>query len=134
MKIDHIGYAIKSIEKSKADLEKVGYKFGELIEDEDRNIEIVFGEKDGYKIELVAPRDKSGSPVDKIIKRIRNGPYHICYVSTDFENEIKQLQKENYKMIIEPAPAIAFDGRKVVFLMKLDVGLIEVVEERIQIE
>lgn len=131
MKIDHIGYAIKSIEKSKADLEKVGYKFGELIEDEDRNIEIVFGEKDGYKIELVAPRDKSGSPVDKIIKRIGNGPYHICYVSTDFENEIKQLQKENYKMIIEPAPAVAFDGRKVVFLMKLDVGLIEVVEDRI---
>ena len=75
MKIDHIGYAIKSIEKSKADLEKVGYKFGELIEDEDRNIEIVFGEKDGYKIELVAPRDKSGSPVDKIIKRIGNGPF-----------------------------------------------------------
>ena len=38
------------------------------------------------------------------------------------------LQKNGYKVIIEPAKAIAFDNRKVVFLMNLGLGLIEIVE------
>ena len=129
MKIDHIGYAVKNINKSITNFEELGYKFNEVIEDKYRNIYISFGVKDDFKIELVAPRNKCGSPVDEILKRIGNGPYHICYVSVDFEKDILKLQKERYKVIIEPAPAVAFNGKRVAFLMKLETGLIEILED-----
>ena len=58
MKIDHIGYVVKDIEKGKKSMQILGYVFGETIDDKDRNIYISFGELDGYRIELVAPSEK----------------------------------------------------------------------------
>lgn len=45
MKIDHIGYAVKDIEKSKPMFERPGYIFGDTILDESRNIVVAFGLK-----------------------------------------------------------------------------------------
>ena len=56
MQIDHLGYAVKNIEKARKALETLGFVFSHpAIEDRDRNIRIQFGEKDGYRLELVAP-------------------------------------------------------------------------------
>ena len=130
MKIDHIGYAVKKIERAKTSFEKLGYQFEDLIEDSDRNIAILFGEKDGYRIELVSPLDKGKeSPVDSFLSKIGPTPYHICYRSDRFDDELEQLQKQGFKMTIPPAPAIAFGGKRVAFLMNLGLGLMEIVEE-----
>lgn len=129
MTIDHIGYAVKRIDRAKAAFEDLGFSFDPIVDDHDRNIRISFGEKDGYRIELVCPIDKTQkSPVDKYLHDIGPTPYHICYRSTDMEGDMAYLQKNGYKVIIEPAKAIAFDNRKVVFLMNLGLGLIEIVE------
>ena len=129
MKIDHIGYAVKKIDRAKSSFEKLGYQFEDMIEDSDRNIYILFGEKDGYRIELVAPLDKGKeSPVDSYISKIGPTPYHICYRSEAFDDDLEQLQQQGFKMTIPPAPAIAFGGKQVVFLMNLGLGLMEIVE------
>ena len=52
MKIDHIGYAVKKIEQAQSAFEKLGFRFEQPVEDRDRNIKIVFGEKDGYRFWL----------------------------------------------------------------------------------
>lgn len=61
----------------------------------------------------------------------KNGPtpYHVCYKSNNIEGDIEKLQKEHYKVAIPLAPAIAFGGKRVVFLYSLSIGLIEIVEE-----
>ncbi len=127
MKIDHIGYAVKDIDKAKSIFETFGYLFEETITDRDRNIYIAFGKMDGYRIELVAPIS-SGSPVDNFLTNIGATPYHICYVSNDIEEDIKLLVKNRFKVIIKLAPAIAFGGKRVAFLYSLTIGMVEIVE------
>lgn len=127
MKIDHIGYAVRNIEKAKASFEVLGYIFEDIIEDHDRNIYIAFGELDGYRIELVAPITE-GSPVDLQLSKIGPSPYHICYKSNEIEADMERLSKKRFKVSIPLAPAIAFGGNRVVFMYSLTVGLIEIVE------
>ena len=130
MKIDHIGYAVKKIDKAMKSFETLGYIFEEIVEDFDRNILISFGCKDGYRIELVQPLDKKKeSPVDAYLSKVGPTPYHICYISNEFEREIEELKTQGFRVIIEPAKAVAFGGKRVVFMMNLGVGLMEIVEE-----
>lgn len=128
MKIDHIGYAVKNIDKAKKSMEALGYVFEETVDDTDRNIFIAFGEMDGYRVELVAPKSE-GSPVDMHLSKIGPTPYHICYKSSDIEADIEKLKESRFKVSIPLAPAIAFGGKRVVFLYSLSVGLIEIVED-----
>ena len=127
MKIDHLGYAVKEINKAKSVFEKLGYLFEETITDNDRNIYIAFGEMNGYRIELVAPISY-GSPVDNYLTNVGATPYHICYVSENIDEDIKTLEKNRFKVIIPLAPAIAFGGKKVVFMYSLTIGIIEIAE------
>lgn len=128
MKIDHIGYAVKNLEKAKKAMEALGYTFQDSITDHDRNIYIAFGEMNGYRVELVSPIS-AGSPIDAYLSRIGSTPYHICYSSTDLEADMEKLKQSRFKVQVPPAPAIAFGGKRVVFLNSLSVGLIELVEE-----
>jgi hypothetical protein len=129
MKIDHVGYAVKKIDRAESSLEKLGFVFEPVVEDTIRNVRIAFGIKDDYRIELVAPLDnKLKSPVDQYLSNSSGTPYHFCYQSENFEKEIEELEKQGYKVIIPPKPAVAFGGKSVVFLMNLGFGLMEIVE------
>lgn len=130
MKIDHIGYAVKRIDRAINAFQKLGYEFGPVIDDTDRNVKLAFGNKDGYRIELVAPLDKKQeSPVDYYLSNAVGVPYHICYESECFDKEIEELVKQGYKVVIEPRNAVAFGDRKVVFMMNIGFGLMEIVEK-----
>ena len=65
MVIDHIGYAVKKIDKAVKAFENLGYVFEEAIEDVDRNILISFGEKDGYFYHY----DASNPPLSPLVRR-----------------------------------------------------------------
>ena len=129
MKVDHIGYAVKRIDRAITAFQKLGYEFEPVIDDTDRNVKLAFGSKDGYRIELVAPLDKKlESPVDQYLSNAVGTPYHICYKSESLDAEIEELKTQGYKVVIEPRPAVAFDGRRVVFMMNIGFGLMEIVE------
>ena len=129
MKIDHIGYAVKRIDRAITAFQKLGYEFEPVIDDTDRNVKLAFGSKDGYRIELVAPLDKKlESPVDQYLSNAVGTPYHICYKSESLEAEIEELKAQGYKVVIEPRPAVAFGGRRVVFMVNIGFGLMEIVE------
>lgn len=109
--------------------QKLGYEFEPAIDDTDRNVKLAFGVKDGYRIELVAPLDhKAESPVDQYLSNAVGTPYHICYESEDLDAEVKKLQGQGYKVVIEPRPAVVFGNKRVVFMMNIGFGLIEIVE------
>lgn len=129
MVIDHIGYAVKKTEKAIKDFTGLGFVFEDTIHDRDRNVFITFGQKDGYRIELVAPDGNAPSPVDEYLSKNGAIPYHICYRSREFEKDLENLQKEKYKLVIPPSPACALGGVRVAFLMKLSMGLVELAEE-----
>ena len=78
LKVHHIGYLVKNIDKSKALFSLLGYNLEQNnVYDEFRDIDICFMIKDGYRVELVSPR-KQTSIVGELRKKIGNSPYHIC--------------------------------------------------------
>ena len=130
MKIDHIGYAVKNIEKSINEFRKLGYVFDDVIEDNKRNVYICFGCLDGYRVELISPLDKNKpSPVDNYVKGNGNTPYHICYKTNNFNETIEELKKQKFMTVIEPEEACAFGGKRVVFMFNSGIGLLEIAEE-----
>lgn len=129
MKIDHIGYAVRDIGKARLSFTVLGFRFEETVyEDMERNIYIQFGNKDGYRIELISPLGDGPSPVDTILRTMGAAPYHLCYVSENIELDIRKLEKGKFKVIIPLAKAVAFGGRRVVFMMNREIGMVEMVE------
>ena len=128
LKIHHVGYLVKKIEKASKAFEKLGYsKEGGPVYDDHRDIDIVFYSKDGYRIELVSPRSER-SVVYKLMSKYGNSPYHICYETDDLEKELDRLTNEGFVAWDEPHGAVAFDNRKVCFLIHPFMGMIELLD------
>ena len=129
MKIHHIGYAVKNIEDSLNEFKKLGYKTIEnKIVDNQRNVMIQFVRNGDYLIELVAPLNKE-SPVTSLLGKQGNSPYHICYKTNNLEKEINDLGNNGFVVISNLLKAPAINNKKVIFLYKKEIGLIELVEE-----
>lgn len=129
MKINHVGYIVKNLDKSLNAFLKLGYKIKQkTILDEYRQIKICFIEKNGYVIELVTPISKT-SVVSKLIKKIGNSAYHICYETDDILSEMKNLENSGYILCSELHQAIAFQNRRVCFYLNPYLGIIELLEK-----
>lgn len=93
MRVHHVGYAVKNIEKAKQQFEMLGYKSkGNVTKDEYRNIQILFMVNGNECIELVSPLP-GDNPVQSIIKKSGSTPYHICYEVKDLQKTIEDMQK-----------------------------------------
>ncbi|MDB2142050.1 VOC family protein [Enterocloster clostridioformis] len=91
MKIHHVGYLTKNLNKSKFLFEKLGF----IVEKEKaydalRKIHIVFMLNGDYRIELIEP-DGEESSVWGLLKRYKNTPYHFCYEVDDMNAAVKKM-------------------------------------------
>ena len=128
MQINHIGYLVKNIRKARDSFAVLGFSVTQdVVYDPYREVDILFMEKDGYTVELVSPKSNT-SVVSKLIRTYKNAPYHLCYSSDDFEQDISDLCMSGFVQIDEPTPAPALEGRRVCFFMGAQVGLIELME------
>lgn len=129
MKIHHIGYLVKKMDKALIAFQGLGYQvLQEKVFDSSRGIDIVFLKKDGYVIELVSPVTPE-SVVAELIKRLGNNAYHVCYETEDLDLEIERLRDARYVVCSEPMVAPACGGRRVCFLIHPYLGMIELVEK-----
>lgn len=128
MRIHHLGYLVKKIDKAIKAFEALGYSITQqTILDEYRQANICFLEKDGYVVELVSPVSKE-SVVADLIKRLGNSPYHFCYVTDCIEDDISRLQEQHYVMCSELHSAVALNDKRVCFLIHPYLGMIELLE------
>lgn len=126
--IDHIGYAVKDIDKAKEEFKALGFEFCAVMEDEYRSVMVCVGTlKDGTRIELLSPPADKKSPVDTYLKKIGSTPYHICYKSDDISTSVKELQENGFTLIGAVAPSIPLGG-DVCFMYSNTIGMIEVIE------
>ena len=69
MKIHHIGYLVRKIDRAIQEFGDLGYQvLQETVYDDYRQVQICFMEKDGYVIELVSPTTKT-SVVRDLLKK-----------------------------------------------------------------
>lgn len=130
MKINHIGIAVKNIDKS------VAYYIDSLnwsvvkpkVFDPIQKVSIAFlkDKENDILYELIEPINEK-SPVAKLISK-RISMYHICYEVKNIKNSIAHLTEKGFMIISNPQKAIAFDMKLVAFLMSNDNLIIELVE------
>ena len=128
LKVHHIGYLTKKLEKSRDQFLALGYTVEKPSKyDEIRDINIEFLMKDGYRVELIEPAGKE-SRMYPLLKTYRNTPYHICYEVKDIDAAVSELEEMRYQVIDPPETAPCIDGAPVAFLMHRSMGIIELVE------
>lgn len=128
MRVHHIGYLVRKIDKAIDSFKDLGYEIRqEVVLDEYRKVNIAFLQKDGCVIELVSPTEKD-SVVSDLMKKMGNSPYHICYETENFDEDIQRLLDKKYVICSEKHKAAAIDGKNVCFLIHPYMGMIELLE------
>ena len=127
MKFHHIGYLTTNLNNSIKEFKKINYKKkGNLINDKNLLVKIQFIFNSNNIIELVKPYKKNYSLL-KIFKN-KNYAYHFAYKVKNLKTSIKKLKKNNFKIIVNPVPAKAFNNKKVAFLKMKNGFIIELIE------
>ena len=114
-KIEHIGIAVKDIEKANAIYESllgVPYYKTEVVESE--GVSTSFFKCGDSKIELLEATNEN-SPIAKFIEKRGEGIHHIAFAVSDTNSEVKRLKSEGFRVLNE-MPKLGADNKKVVFL------------------
>jgi len=124
----HVGVVTPDVAASTALYVALGYTASETFHDPAQKAAIVLCSRPGEPlVELIAPADPS-SPAAGWLKRLRAGAYHTCYEVADLPAAVDRLRALEFAALTEPTPAVAFAGRRVVFLWSALAGLLELVE------
>jgi methylmalonyl-CoA/ethylmalonyl-CoA epimerase len=122
----HIGLATKSVESF---LSRFGdVETTETLEFED-SVQGVFGkfiEVGGLALEVMEPLNED--PTLDPWLMAGNRIYQIAFEVDDLDSEIRNAQNDRIRVVREPHPAAAFNGRRVAFLMPAPGLLIELIE------
>jgi len=130
--INHIGYAVRDINKTARYYLDAGWTLSEIFEEDVQQAKIAFLTKEGFtKIELVAPlKEGIPSPVETILQKIGCATYHVCYDVEDIEQTVEDLFDEGFRPLFDPVESVAMDGHLICYLYHLHVGLIELVSTK----
>jgi len=127
MKLHHLGMAVRDLSDARHYMERLGATvITEVFNDETQNVKVQFIDLGGQPIELVAPLG-TPSPVDGVLKSGRRW-YHLCYEVADLDDTIKEWSSRGAILLGRPVPAVAFQGRRIVFMMTDQQDLFEFLE------
>ena len=114
-KIEHIGIAVKDLEKSNqlfaALFGEKHYKTEEVLSE---GVKTSFFKSGPNKIELLEATNPE-SPIAKFIEKKGEGIHHIAFAVTDIVAEIARLKKEGFTVLNE-IPKKGADNKLVAFL------------------
>ncbi|MFT0533500.1 VOC family protein [Castellaniella hirudinis] len=123
----HIGIACKNLDREQLVWEQLGYsQESPEFTDPIQNITGRFLTGPGPRLELLAAAGEN-SPVDGFLKR-RTKMYHQAFTTPRFDAALTALESTGARRTADPAPAIAFGGRRIVFLLLPNGNLIEIIE------
>ena len=126
MKFHHIGYLVNNFNSAINDFKKFNYKKkNTVITDKNLKVQIQFLINGNNIIELVKPFKKNYGLLS--ILRKKNYAYHFAYKVKNLEKTLIKLKK-NFKIIVYPVSAKAFNDKKVAFLKMKNDFIIELIQ------
>jgi methylmalonyl-CoA epimerase len=132
MTLDHIGIAVKSIEKRLAIWKNaLGLTFVKIEEIQDQKVKVARLDVGGTEIELLEPTDND-SPISNFIEKRGEGIHHLCFQVDDIERALTEIKGQGIKLIDE-IPRTGAGGNKIAFIHPKDMGgvLIELTQKKI---
>ena len=114
-KIEHIGIAVKDLNKSNELFAKLfgepHYKIEEVASE---GVKTSFFKTGPNKIELLEGTNPN-SPITKFIEKKGEGIHHIAFAVNDIESEIARLKSEGF-IVLNETPKKGADNKLVAFL------------------
>jgi methylmalonyl-CoA/ethylmalonyl-CoA epimerase len=126
--LHHVGVVVSAIEDTAGLYERAlgARRCGTAIHDPLQRVRLLFVElPDGSLVELIEPASDD-SPVQSALAK-GGGTHHLCFEVEDLEAEMSRLRPVCIPTGA-PKPAVAFGGRRVVFLLLGRHMLIELLE------
>lgn len=131
LSLDHIGWAVHSIERALPAMKALGFEpAGDVCDDTSRSVRILLlRDQDSNTVELVEPFENAQTPISNFLAKNGPAPYHCCFAvdKKDRDEIMKKLKEAKFSELIKETPAPALGGDGVVFLYSKEVGLVEVV-------
>ena len=113
--VDHIGIAVKCIDKSSQYyIETLGLKLLAIEEVVSQNVRVAFIDAGNIKIELLEPLSEEG-PIANFLKKRGEGVHHIAFGVTDIRTRMAEL-KEKGVQLLQDEPKPGAGGAEVAFL------------------
>ena len=126
MKFHHIGYLVNNFNSAIKDFKKFNYKKKKsIITDNNLKVQIQFLVNGNNIIELIKPHKKNIGLLSLLKKK--NYAYHFAYKVKSLDKTLVRLKK-NFKIIVNPVPAKAFDNKKIAFLKMKNDFIIELIQ------
>ncbi|WP_028892271.1 MULTISPECIES: methylmalonyl-CoA epimerase [Tenacibaculum] len=114
-KIEHIGIAVKDLEKSNALFAALfGESHYKIEEVASEGVKTSFFKSGPNKIELLEATNPD-SPISKFIEKKGEGIHHIAFAVDNIKEEIKRLKSEGFTILNE-TPKKGADNKLVAFL------------------
>ncbi len=129
MQLDHIGIAVRSIEKAIPHIEKVfGYhQVTEVVVNSRQMVKVVFLEKkDSTTFKLIEPT----CPESQAANALKKGQtlHHLCFKCSDIQEELINQREFGLRVLVEPQPGEAFENEDIAFVyagLGLNIELID---------
>lgn len=113
--IEHIGIAVKSIDKAISFYEDVlGLKCYAVEEVKDQKVKTAFFKVGQTKIELLESTDPEG-PIGKFIEKRGEGIHHIAFNVNNLPEKLKEAEQKGIQLI-DKVPRKGAEGLDVAFL------------------
>ncbi len=130
-KLEHIGIAVKNLQKSNELFEKLLGKPPYKTEDVEREgVRTSFFDVGGIKIELIEAT-RANSPIAKFLETRGEGLHHLAFAVDSVKESIEELSNKEFRMLSDEAKPGA-DNKMIVFMHPKGTNnvLVELCEER----
>jgi methylmalonyl-CoA/ethylmalonyl-CoA epimerase len=129
--LHHLGFVVASIS---AVVEEFAFSIsaqwdGEITHDPIQRVRVTFLTPLDVRnpvYELIEPASEA-SPVSSFLKK-RGGLHHVCYEIDDLDVGLRDARSAGLVIVAEPAPAVAFAGRRIAWICSKQHLLIELLE------
>jgi methylmalonyl-CoA/ethylmalonyl-CoA epimerase len=131
VKFDHIGLFVADLETGRQKLSALLPIVYESIPIDDAGLKVRIQfctDSSGIRYELVAPFGE-GNPVSGVLESGRTILNHVAYLVVDLKAETARLRRQGAIPIGPAKPAIAFNGRLVMFFLTPLRFIIELIED-----
>lgn len=118
-RLHHIGYAVASIDRLAPGIQR--------FDDPIQRVTVAFLEVNGMLVELVQPLGDD-SPVRRLLSQ-RQNIYHACFTVPELEAALRVAMDHGLGLVRAPVPAVAFEQRRIAWLLHPALGLFELLEE-----
>jgi methylmalonyl-CoA/ethylmalonyl-CoA epimerase len=81
------------------------------------------------QIELVEPAGED-SPVRRFLDTAKGGMHHLCYEVGDIDESVRDMRSRGARLVRPPKPAVAFDNRRIAWVLTAENLLIELLEAK----